>query len=142
VKNAGIAGNRSSIGSFKEGEKYVLRMKYKASLNGAYMTTAPTAKICEYHLNNDSKYVLTNEVDGEDAYKIFDFDSATLGENGFPKKTNDIAEDGTYTELSNYVYMVATCARSISERNLKDWDFKIGLFFNFNTTDTIYIEDV
>lgn len=142
VKNAGIAGNRSSIGSFKEGEKYVLRMKYKASLNGAYMTTAPTAKICEYHLNNDSKYVLTNEVDGEDTYEIFDFDSATLGENGFPKKTNDIAEDGTYTELSNYVYMVATCARSISERNLKDWDFKIGLFFNFNTTDTIYIEDV
>ena len=37
--------------------------------------------------------------------------------------------------------MIATCSRSISYTELTNWDFKVGLFFNFNTDDTIYIED-
>jgi hypothetical protein len=53
VMNSGIGGNRSAIGEFVVGEKYVLRMKYKNTLNNVYANTAPIAKICEYELDDD-----------------------------------------------------------------------------------------
>ena len=156
VMNAGIGGNRSAIKNFAEGQKYVLRMKYKKNLAN-YETTAPSVKICEYHIDDTTKkYVTSKELDGIDVYKIFEF--ATPGENELlPEYTNDLVEftetiDGlpeTSYKYSNetpfnsdYIYMVATCSRSISETQLTNWDFKVGLFFDFNTEEKIYIEDV
>jgi hypothetical protein len=38
--------------------------------------------------------------------------------------------------------MLATCSRSVSKTELTNWDFKVGLFFDFKTNRTVYIEDV
>ena len=138
VMNAGIGGNRSNIGQFVEGEKYVLRMKYKQALDGNYMNTAPEVKICEYRFGSkedgdkEGRYILE-----ENAF--FNF-SPMLA----PAHTNDIDEDGNYIVSPNegYAYAIATCSRSISQTQLSDWDFKIGLFFDFKTPGEIYIEDV
>ena len=157
VMNSGIGGNRSSIGEFVEGEKYVLRMKYKNDLEGEYMTTAPTAKICRYHLADDNgRYVTEHEIDGVDTYKIFEFSLTALSTDeittDLPKFTNDLREklsdqnEGTgeyeYFIPSDYIYMLATCSRSVSKTELADWDFRVGLFFDFETNGTVYIEDV
>ena len=138
VMNAGIGGNRSTIKSFTEGEKYVLRMKYKiGSETNNYATKAPVVKICKYHLDDvTSNYIISND----------DYDIFTFGAYGGPKNTNQqkVNAEGKYeySEASNYIYMEATCARSISKTELTDWDFRVGLFFNFNTSEKIYIEDV
>ena len=127
VRNSGIGGNRTVIGQFAEGEQYVLRIKYK-NQNG-YMSTAPIAKICEYDYI-DHYYNLSEP--------FFDFSQT---EN--PNYINEIDKDGKfYRTDDNYIYMLATCSRSISKAELTNWDFKIGLFFDFDTTDTIYIEDL
>ena len=143
VMNAGIGGNRSTIKSFVEGQKYILRMKYKIdNKTDGYSKTAPAVKICEYHMNN-SQYVIYKEVNGKDVYNIF-----TFGNYKGPTLTNqqEKKQDGSYgylnSEDSDYIYMEATCARTVSETELKDWDFKVGLFFNFNTARKVYIEDV
>jgi hypothetical protein len=38
--------------------------------------------------------------------------------------------------------MLATCSRSVSKAELVNWDFRVGLFFDFETSGTVYIEDV
>ena len=149
VMNSGIGGNRSSIGEFVEGEKYVLRMKYKNALEGEYMTTAPTAKICRYHLADDNgHYVTEHEIDGVDTYKIFEFSPTALSTDeittDLPKFTNDLREklndqnEGTgeyeYFIPSDYVYMLATCSRGVSKTELANWDFRVGLFFDFEAS--------
>lgn len=127
VRNSGIGGNRTVIGQFAEGEQYVLRIKYKNQKG--YMNTAPTAKICEYDYS-DHYYNLSEP--------FFDFSQT---EN--PNYINEIDKDGKFDRTDdNYIYMLATCSRSVSKTELTNWDFKVGLFFDFNTTDTIYIEDV
>ena len=147
VMNAGIGGNRSAIKSFVEGQKYVLRMKYKiGDKTTGYAKDAPTVKICEYHMDN-SQYEISNITDDKDNYNIF-----TFGAYNGPTLTNQqeekTDENGKKfygyldTEDPGYIYMEATCARTVSETELKDWDFKVGLFFDFNTEDKIYIEDV
>ena len=145
VMNSGISSNRSASESFAKGEQYVLRMKYKNS-SSEYIKNCPqSVRICQYHFDDDSKYVMQSE--------IFGFDSAQLG-NGLPKYTNELEEiiengheTGKYKyvakEDSDYVYMIGTCKQSISKNQLTDWDFKIGLFFDFgNNTNTYYLEDV
>jgi hypothetical protein len=97
VMNSGIGGNRSAIEEFVAGEKYVLRMKYKSTLEGEYMTAAPTAKICEYHLDDNSgRYVTEHEIEGVDTYKIFEFFPTALSTDeittDLPKFTNDLRE--------------------------------------------------
>ena len=143
VMNAGIGGNRSAIKSFVEGQKYVLRMKYKiGNKAGGYASVAPTVNISEYHMD-DSRYIISKMENNKDIYNIF-----TFGNYSGPSLTNQQEEkaDKSYGYLAqedrDYIYMEATCARTVSETELKDWDFKVGLFFNFNTTSTIYIEDV
>ena len=147
VMNAGIGGNRSAIKSFVEGQKYVLRMKYKiGDKTSGYTKINPTVKICEYHMNN-SQYVISKTKDGKDIYNIFAFgayNGPTLT-NQQQEKTDENGNkfyDYLGKEDPNYIYMEATCARTVSETELKDWDFKIGLFFDFNTTSKVYIEDV
>lgn len=130
VMNAGIGGNRSAIGEFVIGEKYVLRMKYKNALDDMYVNTAPIAKICEYELD-DNGYYITKE-------SLFDFSKIEA-----PALTNDIDEDGNYIiPDKNYIYMLATCSRGVSKAELANWDFRVGLFFDFETSGTVYIEDV
>ena len=145
VLNTGISGNRSIIESFSEGEKYILRMKYKTSLlnqkaeEAIYSTTPPTVKICKYYLDDNGYYILQ---DTDVAYSIFEFNKIDLN-----IKTNELKEnnEGNYEYLDlpdpNYIYMSATCLRSISRTELVDWDFKIGLFFDFSG-EKVYIEDV
>lgn len=128
VMNEGIGGHRSTIGSFVQGEKYALRMKYQTSL-GTYKTSLPTIKISEYKLEN-GVYTMVKE-------PIFEF-SKKSGK----ITTNDIDGNGNIVSLSNYVYAEATCSRSISKTQLTDWDFKIGLFLDFGSTKTVYIEDI
>ena len=131
VMNEGIGGNRSSIGKFVEGEKYVLRMKYKIDSvgNKAYASTVPTAQICKYSFN-EGKYVF------EDVLFAF--------KNQFsPIATNSIDEDGNYIDsLEEYIYAIMECKSSVSETELADWDFRVGLFFNFGEAQKVYIEDV
>ena len=130
VMNEGIGGNRSSIGKFVKGERYVLRMKYKTnSLNNDYMETAPSIQICKYGFN-ESKYAF------EDV--LFKF------KNEFkPIATNSIDEDGNYIDsLEDYIYAIMECESSVSETELANWDFKVGLFFNFGKASHVYIEDV
>lgn len=146
VMNAGIGGNRSAIGGFVEGERYVLRMKYKASLGGDYIIDeAPEVKICEYRLGNKNEKIDEQDVSGKYIFEepIFNFEYYDS-----PLLPNDMNEKGEYLykdqgeDNGDYVYMFATCLRSISKTELNDWDFRIGLFFKFEGTGTVYIEDV
>ena len=122
VMNSGIGGNRSVIEEFVIGEKYVLRMKYKNALGDTYANTAPIAKICEYELD-DNGYYITKE-------SLFDFSKIDA-----PALTNDIDEDGNYINPDrNYIYMLATCSRSVSKTELANWDFRVGLFFDFEAS--------
>jgi hypothetical protein len=140
--NAGIGGNRSSIGSFEEGQKYVVRLKYKKSLTGEYQTAAPTIKISKYEITNDY-YSLIED--------IFKFSKTTLGSGTFPSYTNELEEkevdgkkiyDYRVSEDTNYIYMVATCLKSVSETELTNWKNKYGLFLSFgNNNNRYYIED-
>ena len=129
VMNAGIGGNRSVIGEFVKGEKYMLRMKYKESLEGEYKNTAPIVKICVYDYDDKRNYAIKEE--------LFSFSHITS-----PAHTNDIDKNGNYMAQSGYVYAMATCSRSVSKTELSDWDLKIGLFFDFDSSGTIFIEDV
>ena len=125
VLNTGIGGHRSSIGSFTKDKDYVLRIKYASSITGGVTYSNPDtalfAKICEYRFDDDSRYSLFNTV--------FDFKTYNAGQ------TNDTEK------VENYIYMKATCLRSISKTELTDWDFKIGLFLKFEQ-DEVYIEDL
>ena len=132
VMNAGIGGNRSSIGSFEKDKKYIIRIKYKInSMSGGYATTKPNSvRICEYEYDTNSKYVVKKT--------YFDFSQMSS-----VPSTNDIDSEGNYTSVANYVYLEAKCKESLSKALLTDWDTKIGLFFSFgNNTNTYYIEDV
>ena len=140
VKNAGIGGNRAKIKKFTAGEEYILRIKYAREVSSEvkYVDTPAEgffAKICKYSIDKDSgRYVLGDQ--------YFEF-------NAIPQpRTNDVEKrfvedhyEFVYYEPKNYLYFKARCNESISETELKDWDFKVGLFFNFGAENKIYIED-
>jgi hypothetical protein len=131
--NAGIGGNRSSIGSFEKDKKYIIRIKYKInSMSDGYATAKPNSvRICEYDYDEESKKYVMKKT-------YFDFSQMS----SIPS-TNDIDSEGKYVSVENYVYLEAKCKESLSKALLTDWDTKIGLFFNFgNNTSTYYIEDV
>ena len=123
LMNSSINGFKSTLKGFVKGQtEFVLRIKYKEVSEQAenYATTAPSAKICRYDINDQDHYELLET--------LFEFKSF--------KNAND------------YVYMKATCKISVSETALKSWENRYGLFFEFTEKDeegnlkNIYIEEV
>ena len=137
VMNAGIGGNRSAIEKFEKDERYALRMKYKTAIDGEYQTSKPkSVQIGKYHLGD--------ETEGENEGKyVIDKIYFNFGNQIDPPLTNDIDADGNYISPSqDYIYLIADCEESVSKTELTDWDFKIGLFFEFEGDGIICIEDV
>lgn len=116
ILNAGISGNRSIIRSFSKGDKYIFRIKYWQ--NGGYSVNFPQqVVVSEYSMNEDKEYELAQS---PLMYFVL---------------------DRTLTFGSEYIWGVAECQYSISEAQLLDWDFKIGLFLKFRSGIEIYLED-
>ena len=141
--NSGIMSHRSTIEQFTYGEKYILRIKYKHWPGDGYQTGGVNVRINKYTIDEQYK---TYKVDDNET--IFWFDKINLGENGYPSATNDMDETGAYLETPdpNYIYMAATCNRSVSKTELTNWDNKYGIFFAFAQEEgkevDIFLEDV
>ena len=132
--NSSINSHKSTLEGFTEGkDKYVLRLKYKiATPSGVLSDDNPESiKICRY--NNMEKYSI------EDVY--FEFTPSETLPN---MKINKKDEEGDKTlEEDGYLCYEATCLRSLTEADLKNWDYHYGLFIWFDSKDTqIYIEDI
>ena len=133
LSNNGTRLMNSSINSYKSGldelvkgkTEYILRIKYKVGkADGNLSTDLPTAYIAKYERGENDSFIV------EEENKLFKFENFT-NSNG----TNETEQD------TNFIYMKATCSRSVSQTELKDWDNKFGLFLEFRENE-IFIENI
>ena len=124
--NSSINSFKSSLEDLVEGKtKHVLRLRYETILgDGIAASKSPTSiKVCRY--KDMDQFEIEDEIFVFESYKG----------PASPTKTN------------GYLYFEATCKKSVSKSELKDWDGHYGLFLNFDNSDAsglvpIYIEDM
>lgn len=143
IMNSAIGGHRSTLGTIAKGDQWILRMKYKVgTVDSDYVTpehkVAFDAKIANYTIDENGGFSPPNTL----IQPIFDFSPIEETDLGI---ANDINEKGELEGKSNYIYMQATATRSVSESELKDYDKRFALCFEFfraSGYDSVYIEDV
>lgn len=122
IFNSGIADHKSSIECFSKDEEYVIRFKYAtATLNANgrpktlnYQNAMPTIVVGSYELN-DGIYSVKKEY----------FSTSGVS--------------NSYNTTENFNQMIVKCKSSLSySQMLKE---KLGIFINFNSVGTFYIED-
>ena len=121
--NHSVQGFRSSIKGFQVGEEYVVRLKYKHTLSGEYLSTPlEYLYLAKYELEND-KY--------EVKQKIFTF-----------CENLEVPDGVEHTFKDGYAQFIAKCENSVSEKEFKNILNKYGLIFGTFNWSPIYIEDV
>lgn len=115
--NSSIGSFRSALDGFTQGQKYVLRFKFKAAPNGEKILPSE-AKLCQYKFEDDIYSIET---------ELFVFSSDS--------QLSKLEEEDGYT------YLTANCLTSVSKNTLKHLSNRYGLFLKFSNEE-VYIEDV
>lgn len=150
VMNRGIGGNRSTIGSFKKGDKYIVRIKASPSPENIYVSKYNYDGEDHYQLENILTF--TGEIDiTSNSNSDFGIGSGNNRKQFYPNSLNkdkvsgkwDYKFDGTYNSdmQEGYTYFLATCGSDVSKTELNDWDSKFGVFLDFGNETEITIQD-
>lgn len=167
LMNSSINSHKSGLGELiKDKTEYILRIKYKVGRADRedLSTVLPTAYIAKYERDENDKFQTKLETKdaqkvSDKTYYIYDEDSNTYVKfNGtkfvegtkyyedwllfeFKEPEVEISKTNEEKQDTNFIYMKATCSRSVSQTELKDWDNKFGLFLEFGEGE-IFIENI
>lgn len=147
IMNSAIGGHRSTLKTITQGDRWILRLKCKIDdVTGPYATLddeinkkiSLRAKIANYEIDTEGGFTEDRNID-----PIFVFERFDPGED--EPQPNDINGKGEIIQKQNYVYLSARATRSVSEKELKDYNKRFALCFEFfrgSNCHSVYLEDV